>query len=74
MQPEVTLEADTDTHPSFPAIQRYRNAIARHAKFPSRPTAEILALHEASIDTFVAERREVLGLLLPVGSLLEPAS
>ena len=49
-------EADTDTHPSFPAIQRYRNAIARHAKFPSRPTAEILALHEASIDTFVAEQ------------------
>ena len=57
-RPETATSEDAEKRRSFPAIRRYRNAITKHPNFPRRSTEEILALHEASIDTFVAEQLE----------------
>eukprot|EP01043_Picozoa_sp_COSAG02_P038377 COSAG02_NODE_2953_length_7672_cov_2.308464_4_plen_2023_part_00 len=57
-QAESIPTEDIEKWRSFPAIRRYRNAVTKHPCFPTRSTEEILALHEASIDTFVAEQLE----------------
>jgi|EP01047_Picozoa_sp_COSAG01_P041148 hypothetical protein len=38
----------------YPAIRRYLNALLRHPLFPVREESELLALHEAGVDAFVA--------------------